>query len=38
MDELTDDDSRRFRKLYVLVLVVLALEIAALWAITQAYS
>jgi hypothetical protein len=32
------DDERRWRKLYTLVLTVLALEIALFWAITQAYS
>jgi hypothetical protein len=32
------DEERRWRKLYALVLAVLALEIALFWAITRAYS
>jgi hypothetical protein len=32
------DDERRWRSLYVLVLAVLAAEIALLWAITRAYA
>jgi hypothetical protein len=32
------DDERRWRRLYALVLTVLALEIALFWAITRAYS
>jgi hypothetical protein len=31
-------DSRRFRKLYVLVLATLAVEIAVFWAITRIYA
>jgi hypothetical protein len=32
------EDSRSVRKLYVLVLAVLAVEIALLWAITRAFT
>jgi hypothetical protein len=32
------EDPRRWRKLYVLVLAVLAVEIAILWAITRAFT
>lgn len=32
------DDERRWRKLYALVLAVLAAEIVLLWAITRAYT
>jgi len=32
------DDERRWRKLYALVLLALAAEIALLWAITRAYT
>jgi hypothetical protein len=32
------DDARRFGRLYAWVLVVLAAEIALLWAITRAFS
>jgi hypothetical protein len=31
-------DDSRFKRLYVIVLAVLALEIAVLWAITRAYA
>jgi hypothetical protein len=32
------DDRRRWRRLYALVLAVLAAEIALFWAITRVYS
>ena len=44
MDERPDDEpsgsaqERRWRRLYALVLIVLALEIALFWAITRAYA
>jgi hypothetical protein len=37
MDERPEDE-RRWRKLYAVVLIVLALEIALFWAITRAYA
>jgi hypothetical protein len=39
MDERPEpEDERRWRKLYALVLIVLALEIALFYAITRAYA